>query len=61
MLSNAYFTGCILRACEMRSRSAASGAGAGMIGGAVGAVVTEDDVVEQGDAEELAGLPETGV
>ncbi len=31
-----------------------------MIGEAVGAVVTEDDVIEQGDAEELAGLPEAG-
>lgn len=31
-----------------------------MIGEAVGAIVTEDDVVEQGDAEELASLPETG-
>ncbi|OQW32365.1 MAG: hypothetical protein A4E20_13985 [Nitrospira sp. SG-bin2] len=37
---------------------AASGAGPGVIGEAVGAVVTEDDVIEQGDAEELAGLPE---
>ena len=31
-----------------------------MVGEAVGAVVTEDDVIEQGDAEELAGLAETG-
>ena len=48
------------RTCEARSSGAASGAGPGMIGEAVGAVVTEDDVIEQGDAEELAGLPETG-
>lgn len=39
---------------------AALGAGPGVIGEAVGAVVTKDDVIEQGDAEELAGLPETG-
>lgn len=48
------------RTCEARSSGAASGAGPGMIGEAVGAVVTEDDVIEQGDAEKLAGLPETG-
>ena len=48
----------ILRACEQRS--AASGAGPGEVGQAVGAVVTKDDVVEQGDAEKFACLPETG-
>ena len=31
-----------------------------MVGEAVGAVVTKDDVIEQGDPEELAALPETG-
>ena len=44
----------------MRRRRAALGAGPGVVGKAVGAVVTEDDVIEQGDAEEFAGLPETG-
>jgi hypothetical protein len=31
-----------------------------VVGEAVGALVTQNDVIEQGDAEELAGLPETG-
>ena len=31
--------------CEMRSRCAASGAGPGVVGEAIGAVVTEDDVI----------------
>ena len=44
----------------MRRRRAALGAGPGVVGKAVGAVVTEDDVIEQGDAEEFAGLAETG-
>ena len=47
-------------AYEIRIRCAASGAGPGMISETVGAVVTENDVIEQGDADELAGLPETG-
>ena len=36
------------------------GAGPGVVGEAVGAIVTEDDVIEDGDADEVTGLPETG-
>lgn len=46
--------------CAQQKRCAVLGAGPGVVGEAVGAIVTEDDVIEQGDAEELAGLPETG-
>lgn len=53
MPSSTYFTG--LRAAQQK-RCAALGAGPGVVSEAVGAVVTEDDVVEQGDAEEVTGF-----